>query len=75
MNDSRTTGSAREVLRGWLGDQPSIDSLSDEQAERLHEELRQANRRHAERLRSVAEDSLAHIPALLRPGVRKILGV
>ncbi|MDV6014746.1 hypothetical protein [Haloechinothrix sp. LS1_15] len=75
MVDDARTDDARTVLRDWLGELPALEALSDEQAEELLHAIRVAGRGHREKMRAAQERSLGHIPALLRPGVRKVLGV
>ncbi|MBK1789246.1 hypothetical protein [Prauserella cavernicola] len=54
---------------------PGIEALAEEHKEALGDALRQARRRQAAALSSAAEESLSHVPFLLRGAVRKAAGL
>ena len=53
----------------------ALDRLSDEALGELHAAIEDARRRQGETLDAATRASLAHLPVLLRVGVRKILGI
>jgi hypothetical protein len=65
----------RDVLRRRLGnDVRALDVLSDQELDELHTALENARKRQAKALAAASEESLGHLPALVRRSVRKILG-
>ncbi|GLY71073.1 hypothetical protein [Amycolatopsis taiwanensis] len=54
---------------------PGIAALSDEHQWDLADAVRGARRRQAAALAKVGDDSLRHVPALLRPVIRKAVGL
>ncbi|HEY0639786.1 MAG TPA: hypothetical protein VGD67_19230 [Pseudonocardiaceae bacterium] len=67
---------ARAELRRRLGDEvaPVLGALTDEQAAELRALYRAAVDERRTTMADAQERSLALVPALLRPAVRKVLG-
>lgn len=66
---------ARTALIELIGELDAIERLSGEEADALYTAVQDADRRHADKMAAAADESLGHIPSLLRPGVRKVLGL
>ncbi|MEU3271338.1 hypothetical protein ABZ639_10855 [Saccharomonospora sp. NPDC006951] len=62
-----------EQLGGALPE--GIDALDEEHKQVLGDALRAARRRQAAALSAAAEESLSHVPFLLRGAVRKAAGL
>lgn len=69
------TADAKAELRQQLGELDAVERLSVEQAEALVAAVGQARERHDRTLADARDEALGHIPALLRGGVRRALGV
>ncbi|MFF5991952.1 hypothetical protein [Prauserella flavalba] len=54
---------------------PGIEALAEEHKEIIGDALRQARRKQATALSAAAEESLSHVPFLLRGAVRKAAGL
>lgn len=69
--------SGKRSLNDWLGDEPAArratDALDSADRERLLALAEQAHRKQTATLIEATEASLKHVPALLRPAVRKLL--
>ncbi|ASR34443.1 hypothetical protein BAY61_04930 [Prauserella marina] len=65
--------SLAEQLGGALPE--GIDALDEEHKQVLGDALRAARRRQAAALSAAAEESLSHVPFLLRGAVRKAAGL
>jgi hypothetical protein len=64
------------TLAGLLGSLPeSIDALAEEHKQDLADALRAARRRQAAALAAGANEALRYVPAMLRPAVRKAMGL
>jgi hypothetical protein len=55
-------------------DPEGFDALDDEQLELLAEAIERAREEHDRALDEATEESLSHVPRLLRPAVRRIVG-
>ena len=63
-------------LAGQLGDLPeSVAALPAEHQQDLADALREARRKQGAALAKAGDDALRHVPALLRPAVRKAVGL
>jgi hypothetical protein len=62
----------RDALDGF--DPAGFEVLDDEQLDRLAHAVEQARAEHDRSLDEATEESLAHVPRLLRPAVRRIVG-
>jgi hypothetical protein len=69
------TPDAKRALRAELGAAPpkGLDALSDDEVADLAAAVHDARRRQSEALARATEDSLRHIPRLLRGPVRKMM--
>lgn len=64
------------TLAGLLGSLPEgVEALPEEHKQNLAEALREAHRRQAAALSRVGDEAMRHIPSLLRPAVRKAMGL
>jgi hypothetical protein len=64
------------TLAGQLGGLPeAVAALPDEYQQDLADALHEARRRQAIALAKAANESLRYVPALLRPAVRKAVGL
>ncbi|MGX7828787.1 hypothetical protein ACTG9Q_27210 [Actinokineospora sp. 24-640] len=63
----------RRQFRAPLPD--SVEALPAEAADDLAAALREARRRQTEHLVAATEESLSQVPRLIRPLVRKVLGL
>lgn len=64
------------TLAGQLGELPeSVAALPEEDRRDLAEALHQARRRQGAALAKAGEESLRFVPALLRPAVRRAVGL
>ncbi|OLT44089.1 hypothetical protein BJF85_20455 [Saccharomonospora sp. CUA-673] len=52
-----------------------IETLSDEHKQLLADAVRDARRAQAATLQTAAEDALKHVPFVIRPAVRKAVGL
>jgi predicted DNA-binding transcriptional regulator YafY len=70
------TPDAKRALRAELGAAPpkGLDALSDDEIADLAAALREARSRDKAALAKAMQDSLQHIPRLLRGPVRKMIG-
>ncbi|HUS23999.1 MAG TPA: hypothetical protein VM369_03550 [Candidatus Binatia bacterium] len=65
--------SARGALEAELGGAvQALDVLDDAAVERLTAQIRQAKQRQEKALRKAFDDTLSHLPALLRGPVRQL---
>ncbi|OLF08234.1 hypothetical protein [Actinophytocola xanthii] len=68
------TGDARELVRGWLGeDAHELDALSDADVVELHGALVAARRHQGRALAAATDEALRQMPAVLRGTVRRIV--
>jgi hypothetical protein len=64
------------TLAGQLGGLPEgVAALPDEYQQDLADALHEARRRQAKALAKAGNESLRYVPALLRPAVRKAVGL
>jgi hypothetical protein len=64
------------TLAGQLGSLPEgIDALAEEDKQDLADALHEARRRQAAVLAKAGDDALRYVPALLRPAIRKAVGL
>jgi hypothetical protein len=64
------------TLAGQLGSLPEgIDALAEEDKQDLADALHAARRRQASALAKAGDDALRFVPALLRPAIRKAVGL
>jgi hypothetical protein len=65
-----------DTLAGLLGSLPEgIEALPEEHKQDLADALRAARRRQAAALAKGGNEALRYIPAMLRPAVRKAMGL
>ncbi|KAA9165487.1 hypothetical protein FPZ12_005270 [Amycolatopsis acidicola] len=63
-------------LAGQLGTLPEgIEELPEEHRQDLADAVRDARRRQASALAKAGNDALRYVPALLRPAIRKAVGL
>ncbi|NKQ57647.1 hypothetical protein HFP15_32775 [Amycolatopsis sp. K13G38] len=63
-------------LAGQLGNLPDgIEALPEEHQQDLADAVREARRRQGAALAKAGNDALRYVPALLRPAVRKAVGL
>ncbi|HVW43728.1 MAG TPA: hypothetical protein VHC18_20505 [Amycolatopsis sp.] len=63
-------------LAGQLGGLPeSVEALPEQHKQDLADAVYEARRRQGAALAKAGDDALRHVPALLRPAVRKAVGL
>ncbi len=81
MSDDTTgatgSGDAYQRLQAALdGFEPvGFEVLDDAQLDLLADAITQARQTHTRELREATEESLSHVPRLVRPAVRRIVGL